>query len=46
MKGYKGFNKGLICRDKKYEENTVFEESNAEICWRHEPGAWLYVRCW
>ena len=32
MKGYKGFNKGLICRGKKYEENTVFEESNAEIC--------------
>ena len=32
MKGYKGFNKGLICLGKKYEENTVFEESNAEIC--------------
>ena len=32
MKGYKGFNKGLICQGKKYEENTVFEESNAEIC--------------
>ena len=32
MKGYKGFSKGLICRGKKYEENTVFEESNAEIC--------------
>ena len=32
MKGYKGFNKGLICRGKKYEENTVFEESNAKIC--------------
>ena len=32
MKGYKGFSKGLICRGKKYEENTVFEEENAEIC--------------
>ena len=32
MKGYKGFSKGLICRGKKYEENTVLEESNAEIC--------------
>ena len=32
MKGYKGFSKGLICQGKKYEENTVFEESNAEIC--------------
>ena len=32
MKGYKGFEKGLICRDKQYAENTVFEEDNAEIC--------------
>ena len=32
MKGYKGFNPGLICKDKKYQENTVFEESEAKIC--------------
>ena len=32
MKGYKGFNKGLICRGKQYKENTVFEEPKAEIC--------------
>ena len=32
MKGYKAFNKGLICRDKQYAENTVFEEESAEIC--------------
>ena len=32
MKGYKGFNKGLICKDKQYAENTVFEEDKAEIC--------------
>ena len=32
MKGYKGFKKGLICRDKQYAENTVYEEDNAEIC--------------
>ena len=32
MKGYKGFNKGLICRGKQYAENTVFEEDKAEIC--------------
>ena len=32
MKGYKGFEKGLICRGKHYAENTVFEEENAEIC--------------
>ncbi len=32
MKGYKAFNKGLVCRDKQYAENTVFEEENAEIC--------------
>ncbi len=32
MKGYKGFEKGLICKGKQYAENTVFEEDNAEIC--------------
>ena len=32
MKGYKAFRKGLICRDKQYKENTVFEEENARIC--------------
>lgn len=32
MKGYKAFNKGMICRDKQYAENTVFEEDSAEIC--------------
>lgn len=31
MKGYKAFNKGLVCRGKQYAENTVFEEENAEI---------------
>ena len=32
MKGYKGFNKGLICKGKQYAENTVFEEERANIC--------------
>ena len=32
MKGYKGFEKGLICRGKQYAENTVFEEAKAKIC--------------
>ena len=32
LKGYKGFKKGLICRDKQYAENTVFEEEEAVIC--------------
>ena len=32
MKGFKGFYKGLVCRGKKYKENTVFEEEAAEIC--------------
>ena len=32
MRGYKAFNKGLICRDKQYQENTIFEEERAEIC--------------
>lgn len=31
-KGYKGFEKGLICRGKQYKENTVFEEDEAVIC--------------
>ena len=31
MKGYKGFNPGLICKDKQYQENTVFEEPEAKI---------------
>ena len=32
VKGFKGFNKGLTCRGKQYEENKVFEEDTAEIC--------------
>lgn len=32
MKGYKAFEKGLICRGKQYAENTVFEEEKAKIC--------------
>ena len=32
MKGYKGFNPGLICKGKQYLENTVFEEPEAKIC--------------
>ena len=32
IKGYKAFNKGLICNNKQYEENTVFEETGTEIC--------------
>ena len=30
--GYKGFKKGLVCRGKQYQENTVFEEAEAKIC--------------
>lgn len=32
MKGYKAFDKGLVCRGKRYAENTVFEEDEAVIC--------------
>ena len=32
MKGYKAFEKGLICRSKQYAENTVFEEDEAVVC--------------
>ena len=31
-KGFKAFNKGLVCRGKQYAENTVFEEEKAVIC--------------
>lgn len=32
VKGYKAFNKEMICRGKQYEENTTYEESGNEIC--------------
>ena len=32
MKGYKGFNIDMTCRNKQFAENTVFEEAEAEIC--------------
>ena len=32
MKGYKAFEKGLVCKGKQYAENTIFEEENAEVC--------------
>ena len=32
MKGYKAFDKGLICRGKQYKENEIFEENDAKIC--------------
>ena len=32
MKGFKGFEPGLICRGKQYKENEVFEEESAVIC--------------
>lgn len=30
--GYKAFKKGLICKGKQYEENTVYKEHGNEIC--------------
>nr|DAT22386.1 MAG TPA: hypothetical protein [Bacteriophage sp.] len=32
VKGYKAFNKGMICKGKRYEENTTYEENGNEIC--------------
>ena len=32
MKGYKAFDKGMICQGKQYKENTIFEEEKAYIC--------------
>lgn len=34
MKGYKAFNKGLICKGKQYKENETFEEERAVPCHR------------
>ena len=34
MKGYKAFEKGLVCKGKQYAENTVFEEPDAIPCKR------------
>ena len=34
MKGYKGFEPGLVCKGKQYAENTVFKEDKAEPCVR------------
>ena len=31
-KSYKGFCPGMVCKGKKYTENTVFEEPKAEVC--------------
>ena len=32
MKGYKAFDKGLVCCGKQYAENTVVDEDEAVIC--------------
>ena len=32
MTGYKAFKKGMVCLNKQYAENTVFEEEEADVC--------------
>lgn len=32
MKGYKAFKPGMICKDKKYEENSIATEEKAVPC--------------
>ena len=32
MKGYKAFGEGMVCRDKQYAGNTIFEEKAAKPC--------------
>ena len=32
MKGFKAFDKGMICHGKQYAENSTFEEAGAETC--------------
>ena len=34
MKGFKAFDKGMVCRGKQYAENSTFEEAGAETCCR------------
>lgn len=46
MKGYKGFAPGLVCRDKQYAENTVFEEDRAIICSRGMHFCQIPSMCW
>lgn len=46
MKGYKGFNPGLVCKDKQYQENTVFEEPEAKICKKECTFAGIRLTYW
>lgn len=39
VKGYIAVKKGLICKNKQYTENTVFEENGTEIC---KPGVMYF----
>ena len=32
VKGYKAFNKGMICKGKQYKKNTTYEENGNKIC--------------
>ena len=32
IKGYKAFNRGMICKGKQHEENTTYEENGNKIC--------------
>ena len=32
VKGYKAFDKGMICKGKQYKENTTYEENGNKIC--------------
>ena len=34
IKGYKAFGPGMVCRDKQYAENTIYEEPEAKLCER------------
>ena len=37
VKGYKAFNKGMICRGKQYKENATYEENGNEIYFCENP---------
>ncbi|WP_432683669.1 MULTISPECIES: DUF7666 domain-containing protein [unclassified Bacteroides] len=42
MKGYKGFDKNLQCRDLQYKVGETFEEKEAKLCSKGLHFEWAY----
>lgn len=52
-KGYKAFSPGMICRGKRYAENTDYEETDSVICCagsgsvvKAKAGSWITLAEW